>query len=40
MMTLAEMQAIFDVVFSLIITVYCLGLGIGLIVKVMKQALK
>jgi hypothetical protein len=37
-MSIVDMQAIFDGCFSLVLAAYCIGLGIGLIVRVFKKA--
>jgi len=36
-MTVDQVQIIFDSVFTLVLTCYCIGLGIGLIVKLMRD---
>jgi hypothetical protein len=38
-METASMQAIFEGGFQLVVTCYILGLGIGIVLKVMKMAL-
>lgn len=37
-MTVEQVQLLFDSVFSLVLTCYCIGLGIGLIGRLMRGA--
>lgn len=37
-MTVEQVQFIFDSVFTLVLTCYVIGMGIGLIIKILKDA--
>ncbi len=37
-MTTAEMQLIFESTLQIIITIFCIGYGIGMIIKLLKSA--
>jgi hypothetical protein len=38
-MTIAEMQQIFEATLQIIITIFCIGYGIGMIIKLLKSAI-